>query len=122
MAEYHIAEKVEEEGFQEEELFQIETTDVMTGDRNRSRYLYYQLKMSIRQAEKIDIVVSFLMESGVRLILNDLKAALNRGATIRLLTGNYLGITQPSALYLIKRENPGSRRASILCEAFNIIE
>ena len=83
---------------------QIEATDVMTGDRNRSRFLYYQLKMSMLKADKIDIIVSFLMESGVRMILNDLKSALERGAEVRILTGNYLGITQPSALYLIKKE------------------
>ena len=83
---------------------QITSTDVMTGDRNRNRFLYYQLKMSMLKAKKIDIIVSFLMESGVRIILNDLKAALHRGAKVRILTGNYLGITQPSALYLIKME------------------
>lgn len=44
------------------------------------------------------------MESGVRLLLNDLENALKRGAKIRILTGNYLGITQPSALYLIKKK------------------
>lgn len=82
----------------------IEPTDVMTGDRDKSRFLYYQLKMSMMKAEKIDIIVSFLMESGVRLILKDLKAALDRGVQVRILTGNYLGITQPSALYLIKQE------------------
>lgn len=98
MAEYNIKKDINEE------YVQVETTDVMTGDKNRNRFLYYQLKMSIQRAKKIDIIVSFLMESGVRLILNDLKAALNNGASIRLLTGNYLGITQPSALYLIKRE------------------
>lgn len=98
MAEYHIAEEMNDE------LLEIEKTDVMTGDRNRNRFLYYQLKASIRRAKKIDIIVSFLMESGVRLILSDLKAALDNGAGIRLLTGNYLGITQPSALYLIKKE------------------
>ncbi len=81
---------------------QIEQTDVMTGDNNRNRYLYYQLKLSMLHAKKIDIIVSFLMESGVRLILNDLKTALDRGVQIRILTGNYLGITQPSALYLLK--------------------
>ena len=83
---------------------QIEQTDVMTGDNNRNRYLYYQLKLSMLHAKKIDIIVSFLMESGVRLILNDLKTALDRGVQIRILTGNYLGITQPSALYLLKNE------------------
>lgn len=56
------------------------------------------------RAKKIDIIVSFLMESGVRMLLKDLKAALERGAQIRILTGNYLGITQPSALFLIKKE------------------
>ena len=44
------------------------------------------------------------MESGVRMLLNDMKRALDRGVKIRILTGNYLGITQPSALYLIKSE------------------
>lgn len=83
---------------------EIEAIDVMTGDRNRQRYLYYQLKMSMQRAKQIDIIVSFLMESGVKMILNDLKEALNRGVSIRILTGNYLGITQPSALYLIKSE------------------
>ena len=83
---------------------EIESTDVMTGDRNQSRFLYYQLKMSISKAQRIDIIVSFLMESGVRMILDDLRAALDRGVQIRILTGNYLGITQPSALYLIKKE------------------
>ena len=81
-----------------------EPTSVITGDANQARYLYYQLKLSMAQAEQIDIIVSFLMESGVKLILGDLKDAVERGARVRILTGNYLGITQPSALYLLKKE------------------
>ena len=83
---------------------EIEPTDVMTGDRNQSRFLYYQLKMSMQKARRIDIIVSFLMETGVNLILDDLRTALDRGCQVRILTGNYLGITQPSALWLLKRE------------------
>ena len=98
MAQSDFAEKIEVDGIE------IEYTDVMTGDKNRNRFLYYQLKMSMLKAEKIDIIVSFLMESGVRMIIKDLKAALKRGVQVRILTGNYLGITQPSALYLIKKE------------------
>ncbi|MGN0395786.1 MAG: DEAD/DEAH box helicase family protein, partial [Coprococcus sp.] len=79
-------------------------TDVMTGDRDKRMYLYYQLVRSIRKAKQIDIIVSFLMESGVKMLLSDLNLALNRGAKIRILTGNYLGITQPSALYMIRHE------------------
>lgn len=80
------------------------STDVMTGDRNKGMYLYYQLVGSMRKAERIDIIVSFLMESGVKMLLKELDRAMTRGAKIRILTGNYLGITQPSALYLIKHE------------------
>lgn len=74
------------------------STDVMTGDRNKGMYLYYQLVGSMRKAERIDIIVSFLMESGVKMLLKELDQAMTRGAKIRILTGNYLGITQPSAL------------------------
>lgn len=80
------------------------STDVMTGDRNKRMYLYYQLINSLKKAESVDIIVSFLMESGVKMLLGELENALKRGAKIRILTGNYLGITQPSALYLIKRK------------------
>ena len=83
---------------------EVYDTDVMTGDRDRRMYLYYQLIGSLRKAVSVDIIVSFLMESGVKMLLEELDNALNRGARIRILTGNYLGITQPSALYLIKRK------------------
>ena len=79
-------------------------TDVMVGDRNKRMQLYYQLILGIRKAKGIDIIVSFLMESGVRMLLKELKNAMNSGTKIRILTGNYLGITQPSALYLIKQK------------------
>ncbi len=98
MAQSDFAEKIEVDGLE------IEASDVMTGDKNINRFLYYQLKMSMLRASKIDIIVSFLMESGVRILLNDLREALDRGVQVRILTGNYLGITQPSALCLIKKE------------------
>ncbi len=98
MAEFNSAEKLNIEEAD------IESTDVMTGDRDRRMYLYYQLINSIKKADRVDIIVSFLMESGVKMLLSELDNALSRGATIRILTGNYLGITQPSALYLIKQK------------------
>ncbi len=98
MAQYNFTEKINGSDLR------VEYTDVMTGDRNTNRHLYYQLKTSIKKAKRIDIIVSFLMESGVKMILGDLKEALDRGVSVRILTGNYLGITQPSALYMIKKE------------------
>ncbi|MCF0149511.1 MAG: DEAD/DEAH box helicase family protein, partial [Clostridium sp.] len=76
-------------------------TNSITGDKD---HLYNHLKSSFKEAYSIDIIVSFLMESGVKLILNDLKEAIDRGVMVRILTGNYLGITQPWALRLIKSE------------------
>ena len=81
-----------------------ENLNVMTGGENPGHFLLYHLKRSIQYASQIDIIVAFLMESGVKMILDDIRIALDRGARVRILTGNYLGITQPSALYLIRRE------------------
>ena len=88
MAEYNIAEK----------------TDVIVGGTDKNKYLYYQLVRSLKEAKRVDIIVSFLMESGVKMLIDELKNAIDRGAEVRILTGNYLGITQPSALYLIKNK------------------
>jgi superfamily II DNA or RNA helicase/HKD family nuclease len=71
----------------------------ITGDKD---HLYDKLKESIEKAKKIDIIVAFLMESGVRLLEHDFKQAVNRGAKLRILCGNYMNITQPQALYLLK--------------------
>ena len=65
-------------------------------------HLYPYLKEAMTAAEQIDINVSFLMVSGIRLVLDDLIAAAARGVSIRILCGNYLNITQPEALYLLK--------------------
>lgn len=67
-----------------------------------SDHLYKHIQQSIHNATSIDIIVSFLMESGVKLIQKDLESIKHKNIPIRILTGNYLNITQPSALYLIK--------------------
>ncbi len=36
-------------------------------------YLYEHMKKSFERAKKVDIIVSFLMESGVKLIVAELK-------------------------------------------------
>ena len=98
MAERNTAEALDE-------VYEIKySTDAMTGGADKRMYLYYQLANSIKKADSVDIIVSFLMESGVKMLLGELDNALKRGAKIRILTGNYLGITQPSALYLIKHK------------------
>ena len=72
----------------------IASLAVVTGEK-KEKYLLWQLEISMAHAKRIDLIVSFLMESGVKMLLPQLKQAQKRGVPIRILTGNYLGITSP---------------------------
>lgn len=67
-----------------------------------SDYLLPKLKEAFSKATRIDIIVAFLMESGVELLEQELRDAVNRKIPVRILTGNYLNITQPHALYKLR--------------------
>lgn len=69
---------------------------------NQRVTLLSSLQESLARAEQIKIVVSFVMESGVRLLLPDLQRAVERRVPVQILTSSYLNITEPSALYLLK--------------------
>ncbi|MEZ9945322.1 DEAD/DEAH box helicase [Vibrio breoganii] len=66
--------------------------------------LLEQLLHAINHANEIDIAVSFIRESGLRLLLPALQEAIERSDNndtflkIRVLTSDYLGITDPVAL------------------------
>ena len=53
---------------------------------------------AINHATEISITTAFIRMTGVRLIQEALVDALNRKARVRILTGDYLGITDPNAL------------------------
>jgi len=57
-----------------------------------------KLLEAIRKANHIEIAVSFVQPSGINLLFDDLLEALERGATLRFLTSDYLSITHPQAL------------------------
>jgi superfamily II DNA or RNA helicase len=63
--------------------------------------LLTNLDHSIRNAKSIRMIIAFLMESGARLIAGQLAEAARRGVRIRILTGTYLAITEPSAIYYL---------------------
>ncbi|HIF9512859.1 DEAD/DEAH box helicase family protein [Photobacterium damselae] len=53
---------------------------------------------AINHASIIEISVSFIMKSGIECLFNPLLDALDSGATIEILTSDYLSVTQPVAL------------------------
>jgi superfamily II DNA or RNA helicase/HKD family nuclease len=67
---------------------------------NRTESLLAVLKMNLadRRFDRADLVVSFVMRSGVALIDAGLEDAIDRGMHVRLLTTDYLYTTEPDAL------------------------
>lgn len=61
------------------------------------------LRDRLRDSREIAISVSFLRYSGLGLIVDDLKAFVERGGRARILTSTYLGITQPEALQQLSK-------------------
>ena len=49
-------------------------------------------------ATKVDLAVAFILESGVRKIEGYLREFLERGGRARILTGDYMDVTEPEAL------------------------
>lgn len=57
-----------------------------------------KLIRAINSAQEIEVAVSFVRSSGYRLLSGALIDALERGASIRFLTSDYLDVTEPAAL------------------------
>jgi len=70
--------------------------------------LVNELKELNEEAEHICWITAFAMKSGVKLMLKSLQEAHERGATIQLLAGDYLSITQPDALEMLYTALPNA--------------
>ena len=56
---------------------------------------------SLDRAKDVDILASFALLSGIKLIYSHLQDLLSRGGRVRFLTGDYLNITDPVALHYL---------------------
>lgn len=68
---------------------------LITGDHN---HLLPHLVNAINHASEIEIAVSFMQKSGLNLLFDPLLDALKSGASVTILTSDYLDITDPVAL------------------------
>ncbi|WP_326480887.1 DEAD/DEAH box helicase family protein [Virgibacillus halodenitrificans] len=62
-------------------------------------HLHEEIKQAMVESSTIYILNSFIMKSGVEMIFNALEHALKNGADVKILTGDYLYVTQPKALH-----------------------
>ncbi|MBC2856044.1 DUF3427 domain-containing protein [Cetobacterium sp. 2A] len=73
---------------------------------NNNREFFSVLKESIIECEEFHFIVSFIRFSGVQMLLDILNEAKKRGIKGRIITTNYMGITEKKALEsLLKFDN-----------------
>ncbi|MCL7748777.1 DEAD/DEAH box helicase family protein [Halalkalibacter alkaliphilus] len=70
----------------------------MTRMRLVTELLIEEIVEAIEQSSSVYILTAFLMKSGVDLLKKPVKEALNRGVEVKVLTGDYMYVTQPEAL------------------------
>ncbi|QQE80525.1 DEAD/DEAH box helicase family protein [Alicyclobacillus sp. SO9] len=56
---------------------------------------------ALSASNSVYMVVSFAMASGVRMLMPSLRSAATRGADVKILTGDYLYVTEPAALSML---------------------
>lgn len=66
---------------------------------NKKNTMYDCLKSSINNADEILMNVSFIRDSGLKLLIPHLITAHRQGKKIKILTSDYMNVTEPNALY-----------------------
>lgn len=85
------------------------TSSLHTG-QNLDPPLEHEIRAEMETADRVEILVSFIKWSGLRLLLPAFESLERRGIPVRIISTSYLGASDPAALeWLAKRPNVSIR-------------